>query len=113
LAEFRFHDQLVWGVVAGAALMLVPSLDGWRVVGMNLVVVFGALHAVRGLGVLVWWLPERWWAAVLLVLVAGIPLLGPVLVLAIVAVLALGLGLGDTWRDFRRTTRSWRAASRP
>jgi hypothetical protein len=112
-SAFRFSDQLVWGLVAGATLVLLPSLDGWRDVGVNLVVVFGALHIVRGLGVLVWWLPERWWAAVLVLLVAGIPLLGPVLVLATVAVLALGLGLGDTWRDFRRTTRSWRAASRP
>jgi hypothetical protein len=113
LEAFRFSDLLVWGLVAGATLLLLPSLAGWRAVGVNLVVVFGVLHMLRGVGVLVWWLPERWWVAVLVVLVASIPLLGPVLVLATVAVLALGLGLGDTWRDFRRTTRSWRAASRP
>jgi len=113
LSAFRFHDQLVWGVVVGATLSLLPTLSSWRDVGVNVMVVFGALHALRGLGVLVWWIPDRWAMAPLLLLLVSIPLLGPVLVLATVAVLALGLGLGDTWRDFRRTTRSWRPNARP
>ena len=113
LAQFRFNDQLIWGLVVGATLVLLPSLDGWRGAGVNLVVVFGALFALRGLGVLLWWLPDRWAAVPLLVLVVCIPLLGPVLVLATIAVLALGLGLGDTWRDFRRTSRTWRPEARP
>ena len=113
LSAFRFHDQLVWGVVVGATLSVLPTLSGWRDVGVNVMVVFGALHALRGLGVLVWYIPERWAVVPLLLLLLSIPLLGPVLVLATVAVLALGLGLGDTWRDFRRTTRSWRPNARP
>jgi hypothetical protein len=113
LSDFRFHDQLVWGVVVGATLSLLPTLSSWRDVGVNVMVVFGALHALRGLGVLVWWIPERWAVVPLLLLLVSIPLLGPVLVLATVAVLALGLGLGDTWRDFRRTTRSLRPNARP
>lgn len=113
LSAFRFDDQLVWGVVVGATLSLLPTLSGWRDVGVNVMVVFGALHALRGIGVLVWWIPERWAMVPLLLLLVSIPLLGPVLVLATVAVLALGLGLGDTWRDFRRTTRSWRPNVRP
>ncbi len=113
LSQFRFNDQLVWGLVAGATLVLLPSLSGWRDAGVNLVVMFGALHAVRGIGVLVWWVPDRWALVPLLLLLVSIPLLGPVQVLATVAVLALGLGLGDTWRDFRRTTRSLRPNARP
>ena len=113
LSQFRFNDQLVWGLVVGATLVLQPSLSGWRGAGVNLVVVFGALHVVRGIGVLLWWLPDRWAFVPLLLLLVSLPLLGPVLVLATVAVLALGLGLGDTWRDFRRTTRSWRPDARP
>ncbi|MCU0616368.1 MAG: YybS family protein [Gemmatimonadaceae bacterium] len=113
LSQFRFNDQLIWGLVVGATLVLLPSLDGWRGAGVNLVVVFGALFALRGLGVLLWWLPDRYAPVPLLVLVVCIPLLGPVLVLATVAVLALGLGLGDTWRDFRRTSRTWRPEARP
>lgn len=113
LSAFRFHDQLVWGVVAGATLSVLPTLSDWRAVGVNVMVVFGALHALRGLGVLVWFIPDRWALLPLLLLLVSIPLLGPVLVLATVAVLALGLGLGDTWRDFRRTTRSLRPNARP
>jgi hypothetical protein len=113
LSAFRFHDQLVWGVVVGATLSLLPTLSSWRDVGLNVMVVFGALHALRGFGVLAWWIPERWAVVPLLLLLVSIPLLGPVLVLATVAVLALGLGLGDTWRDFRRTTRSLRPNARP
>jgi hypothetical protein len=113
LSQFRFNDQLIWGLVVGATLVLLPSLDGWRGAGVNLVVVFGALFALRGLGVLLWWLPDRFAPVPLLVLVVCIPLLGPVLVLATVAVLALGLGLGDTWRDFRRSSRTWRPEARP
>jgi hypothetical protein len=113
LTQFRFSDQLVWGLVVGATMMLVPTLEGWWVAGVNLLVVFGALHALRGVGVLVWWIPDRWAVVPLLVLVLCIPLLGPVPVLATVAVLALGLGLGDTWRDFRRTARPLRSNPRP
>ncbi len=113
LSQFRFSDQLVWGLVAGATLVLLPSLEGWYDVGVNLLVVFGALHALRGLGVLLWWLPERWAVLPLLVMLVCLPLLGPVPVLATVAVLALGLGLGDTWRDFRRTAQPLRPDPRP
>jgi len=113
LSQFRFNDQLIWGLVVGATLVLLPSLDGWRGTGVNLVVVFGALFALRGLGVFLWWLPDRWAMIPLLLLLVSVPLLGPVLVLATVAVLALGLGLGDTWRDFRRTSRTWRPEARP
>ena len=113
LSAFRFNDQFVWGLVAGATLVLLPSLSAWRTFGMNLLVVFGALYALRGIAVLLWWLPDRFAIVPLLLLLVCIPLLGPVLVLATVAVLALGLGLGDTWRDFRRSARPLRPDARP
>ncbi len=113
ISEFRFNDQFVWGLVAGATLVLLPSLSVWRMLGVNLLVVFGAVYALRGVGVLLWWLPDRFAVLPLLLLLVCIPLLGPVLVLATVAVLALGLGLGDTWRDFRRSARPLRPDARP
>ena len=113
VSQFRFSDQLVWGLVVGTTLVLLPTLSAWRTIGVNLLVVFGALYALRGLGVLLWWIPDRWAVLPLLLLLVCIPLLGPVQVLATVAVLALGLGLGDTWRDFRRTARPLRPESRP
>ena len=54
LKEFRFNDQLVWGLVAGITAVAVPTLTAFRVVGLNLLMFFGALYALRGLGVLTW-----------------------------------------------------------
>jgi hypothetical protein len=113
LSEFRVADQLVWGLVAGATCVLLPSLSGWRVAGVNLMVVVGALFALRGLGVFLWWLPDRWAMIPLVVLLVSVSLLGPVLVLATLAALALGLGLGDTWWDFRGAPRAWPPAPHP
>ncbi len=101
LRQLRFNDQLVWGLVVGATLMLLPTLAEWRAVGANFVCFFGTLYALRGAGVLTWWIPDRVAALVPIALVILVPLLGPNVVLACVLALTFALGLGDTWRDFR------------
>lgn len=101
LRTFRFNDQLVWGVVAGAAMLLVPSLAPLRVIGANLLAFFGALYVLRGLGVLRWWAPERWAALAALGIALLLPVLGIALLAATLGVVALLLGLGDTWQDWR------------
>ena len=47
---FSFNDQMVWGLVIGVALLLLP-LPGVRVVGDNVVLVWAALYTVRGMAV--------------------------------------------------------------
>jgi hypothetical protein len=94
LAEFRFSDQFIWGVVLGVTLLVLPSLREVRGLGLNLVVFFGALYALRGLGVLSWFLAPGKPTPVLLVIAACVA--GPV-----VGVFSLGLGLADTWIDWR------------
>jgi hypothetical protein len=93
---FVFNDQLVWGWVAAAGLVLIPVAEPWRLLGANLLLVLGVLYAARGLAVVV--SQSR-----------GIA--GPVgAVLTLVAMLVLPfvvggltlLGLADTWLDFRR-----------
>ena len=97
LREFRFNDQLVWGVLLGATALVLPTLDMFRAVGWNLLLFFGGLYAVRGLGVLAWFLsPGRLLVTVLVLLLFMFPLLGA---------LAFGLGLGDTWLDWRNRAR--------
>ena len=105
LRDLRFNDQLVWGLVVGVTLLLLPTLADWRAPGANLLCFFGTLYALRGAGVLTWWVPDRIAVGVLLALLVLIPLLGPVWVLAIVLATTFALGLGDTWRDFRVGTR--------
>ncbi|GJG84873.1 hypothetical protein tb265_00540 [Gemmatimonadetes bacterium T265] len=108
LAAFRFNDQLVWGLVAGATCVAVPTLAALRGLGLNLLVFFGALYALRGLAVCRWALGRR---GVELPLGAGValgfafPLLGGVLA-AVVTAAALALGLGDAWGG-------WRTRGRP
>jgi hypothetical protein len=106
LKEFRFNDQLVWGLIAGLTIVFLPTLAAFRTAGGNLLVFFGALYALRGLGVLAWFLAPGALAGGLAVGLAMLlwPVLNVVAVLGFMLLLiaALGLGLGDTWADWRR-----------
>jgi hypothetical protein len=98
LREFRFNDQLVWGLVLGITAVAVPTLKAFGTIGLNLLLFFGALYALRGLGVLTWFFaPGRLMVALTIGLAIFMwPLLG---------VFALGIGLGDTWLDWRSRPR--------
>src|SRR6185503_17639405 len=65
LRDFRFNDQLVWGLIVGLTIVFLPTLTSVRAVGNNLLVFFGALYAVRGLGVLSWFMAPGALAATL------------------------------------------------
>jgi hypothetical protein len=110
LKDFRFNDQLVWGLIVGLTIVFLPTLSSLAGVGRNLLVFFGALYAVRGLGVLSWFMAPGalaitatvgfamlWWPVLNAVAVLGFLLLG---------IAAFGLGLGDTWVDWRKRARS-------
>ncbi len=99
LREFRFNDQLVWGLVLGVTMLVLPTLQDARGLGLNFAAFFGVLYALRGLGVLDWFLSPRGFVRVLFFF--AIFLAWPV-----VSVFSLGLGLGDTWID-------WRGRARP
>ena len=105
LRDFRFNDQLVWGLIVGLTIVFLPTLASVRVVGRNLLVFFGALYALRGLGVLSWFMAP---GALAITAAVGFAMLWwPVLnaIAAIgflfLAIAAFGLGLGDTWADWR------------
>ena len=103
MRQFRFNDQLVWGLVVGLAIAFPERLSGVRGFGVNLLVFFGALYALRGLGVFVWFLARLGPALALLVglMLVIAPLIGSVAVIGVLS-LMLVLGLGDTWMDWRR-----------
>jgi hypothetical protein len=98
--EFRFNDHWIWSVIVGLVVALLPALESLRPLGVNLLVFFGTLYALRGAGVLAFFLrPGR----SLLGVLVGVALL---LLLRDGAAIALGLvGLGDTWADWRRRIR--------
>src|SRR5579885_2039259 len=110
LREFRFNDQLVWGLIVGLTIMLLPTLTALNGAGKNLLLFFGAMYALRGLGVLSWFTkPGR---LRVLTVVGVVLLFAPVVNLLVVlgflmlGVAALALGLGDTWADWRGRARS-------
>jgi hypothetical protein len=110
LREFRFNDQFVWGLILGLVILLLPGLAGMRGLGSNLVLFFGALYAIRGLGVLAWFMAP---GAFAMSLIAGavlvfVPVVNVIAVLGFMTlgITALGLGVGDTWADWRSRARS-------
>lgn len=96
LRDFRFSDQLVWGVAVGGTLLLLPAFEEGRNAGLNLLVFFGALYLIRGMGVVAWMSRRRGLLIGSLILVFFVP---PLLRLIIAGL--IGIGLGDTWLDWR------------
>lgn len=99
LREFRFPDDLVWVLIAGVVLLLLPFGAAERA-GTNLLAFMTALYALRGL-------------AVLLVL-AGAPgplgmVVGGLLLLflyPLVMAMTVLVGVTDTWLDIRARRRA-------
>ena len=91
LAEFTFNDQLVWGLAVGATLCLLPAFGDGRNAGYNLLLFFGALYLIRGIGVLAWMSHGRY---VYIIILSLLP--------QIFVIVTLALGLGDTWLDIRK-----------
>lgn len=95
LRDFRFNDQLIWILVAGVLLLVVPLSGLWERAATNAVLFMGVLYAARG-------------AAVVLFASGGLSFLGAILLGVAFLFLApfilagaLLIGLGDTWLDIR------------
>ncbi len=101
LREFRFNDQLIWGIAVGATLLLMPPFQEGKVAGLNLLLFFGAIFFIRGMGVLAWMAHGRQLLLVTLIISVFIPPL-----IFLFAGAALSLGLGDTWLDWRGRARA-------
>lgn len=97
LRDFRFNDQLVWGLATGGVLAVVPGFADARTAGLNLLLFFGALYLLRGVGVLSWAARGRWIGTLMIVLTIFAPYL--------LALLAVGVGVADTWMDWRSRPR--------
>jgi len=93
LKQFRFNDQLIWGMAVGATIFFLPVFADGKDAGLNLLLFFGALYLFRGVGVLSFMTRSRWAATILIAMTVFAPLL--------LGALALGVGVGDTWMDWR------------
>ena len=93
---FGFNDQLIWGWVLGLALALLPAPSWAPVAGANVLLVWGALYATRGLAVVTFF--GRRTPPVVLVALALITMVMLPFILGGLTI----VGLADTWLDFRR-----------
>ena len=95
--DFRFSDHLVWLLIGGLALVVLPLGGAALRVGENAALFMGGLYLVRGLAILIWVaaaaVTSGWTAALLTV--------SAVLLYPVVIGTALILGLTDTWLDLR------------
>lgn len=98
LKEFRFNDQLIWGLAVGLTILLLPDFVDGRNAGLNLLVFFGFLYVIRGFGIMAWMTRGRIFMVVLVITT--------LLAWPVVGLFALGLGLGDTWLDWRKRAQS-------
>lgn len=99
LRDFRFNDQLVWLLVAGAVMFILQPDGATGRAGLNLLAFTGALYALRGAGVAVALsrgVSAFGWGLLALAFL----LLAPFLFAA-----ALLIGLADTWVDIRARAR--------
>jgi hypothetical protein len=95
LREFRFRDELVWLLIAGLVLLLVPVGELATRAGENVLTFMAVLYALRG--------------AAVLVVIGGVPgplglVMGGLLVVfmyPLVMATAFLVGLSDTWLDIR------------
>jgi hypothetical protein len=94
--EFRFNDQLVWLLIGGLALVLLPLGEGATRAGVNAIVFMAALYALRGVGVFLFLSVG---ASSLLMIVFGA--LAAIFLYPLILAAAILVGLGDTWLDVR------------
>ncbi|HEX6938433.1 MAG TPA: DUF2232 domain-containing protein [Longimicrobiales bacterium] len=92
--EFRFHDELVWLLIAGILLVVLPLGGAAPRAGSNLVAFMGTLYALRGAAVLLAVTGAPGAATVALGLLA-------LLILPMVMLGTAMVGLADTWIDLR------------
>lgn len=100
--EFAFRDGMIWVLVGGLALLVLPLGAAAFRIGENATVFMGALYLVRGAAILGWMaaaaVTSAWsWALI------GV---GAVLAYPVVAATALVLGIGDTWLHVRERLRA-------
>jgi hypothetical protein len=97
IREFRFSDHLIWLLIGGLCLLVLPMGGVAFRVGENATLFMGGLYLLRGAAILLWIgaaAATSVWSGVLLVLAA-------LFLYPVVLGTALVLGLSDTWMDLR------------
>lgn len=107
LRDFRFNDQLGWVAIVPLGVVLLPKLTAARLAAANVLLVLGALYAIRGVAVIAFGLSLlRVGGGLVAVLVA----LAALLLLPVALPGAILLGVVDSRLDIRRRWSSLRTS---
>ncbi len=96
MRDFRFNDQLIWLLIGGLVLLLLPLGPGVTRLAVNVLVFMGALYVLRGLAVFAFLATGTRSIPTMVFGVLAMFLLYPIVFTA-----ALFMGVGDTWLDVR------------
>lgn len=95
--EWRLPDILIWGAIASGFFLILP-ITWLKIVGLNLLIIYGTLYFFQGLSVLAsllekWSVPSPARVAIYFFLL---------LVLVYAVVFVIILGVADIWTDLRK-----------
>lgn len=96
LRDFRFNDNLIWLLIVGLLLVVIPAGPSGTRIATNALVFMGALYALRGLAVFVFLAKGAQAIPTMVFGLLALIFLSPVAVTG-----ALLMGVGDTWLDVR------------
>lgn len=94
--EWQLPDKLIWGVIGGAFAMIFFA-EPLSIIGLNVLLIWGALYTIQGLAILVsllgtWAVPAPF--RVLIYILVIIQTYGIILLTFV--------GVADVWADFRK-----------
>lgn len=97
LREWNGPEQMVWGLIVCGFVLLIPGLEGLRLLGANILLVIAAFYFAQGLSIIAYFFHKN-----------NVPLFLRTVTYVLIAfeqiftLLVVGLGLFDLWGDFRR-----------
>jgi uncharacterized protein YybS (DUF2232 family) len=97
--RWKSPEVLVWPLIA-AGFMVLVSNQTLTLIGLNLLIVLGAVYLLHGLAIVAFYF-EKW---KLPSIVRGIGY-GLIFLQQLVSLVVMALGLFDLWLDFRRLTK--------
>jgi uncharacterized protein YybS (DUF2232 family) len=96
LNTWQAPEILVWGVIGGGGLLLLPY-NPVKLVGLNALILFMTVYFFQGIAIVSYWFEKKNMAMALRFLIYSMIALWHLLL-----VFVIGLGFFDVWADFRR-----------
>jgi uncharacterized protein YybS (DUF2232 family) len=96
LTRWRSPEILVWVVIAGGLLLLIP-VKSLKILGLNVVIALIMIYFIQGISIVSFYFDKRKFPRIL----RGV-LYGLIGVQQLFSMLVIGLGFFDLWVDFRK-----------